>query len=112
MRAPLLPSALVAARDDEDRLTEGELVCTAGRLPHPQQPAGLREHPELMPNADEKLMRYQHLGDGAACRILLEDMTLRGRPRGQRRSRRELRRQPGRGALCPRPTGCTVPVTR
>lgn len=88
-------SALVAARDVDDQLSEGELVstatqllmaghettflqiglCVATLLLHPSQLADLREHPDLMPNAVEELMRYQGPGDGAAYRILLEDMT-------------------------------------
>ncbi len=73
-----LISALVAARDGEDRLSEEELTSmvllltvaghettvnllgngTAALLSHPEQFARLRAEPELLPRAIEELLRY------------------------------------------------------
>ncbi|ROO86205.1 cytochrome P450 [Actinocorallia herbida] len=100
-RAPQddLLSALVAARDERDRLTERELVVlgvsilvaghetTATQIPNfvytllaePARLAALREHPEAIPHAVEELMRYVPLGSGAAIpRYAKEDVELSG----------------------------------
>ncbi|WP_245743962.1 cytochrome P450 [Lentzea fradiae] len=90
-----LMGALVAARDNEDRLSEEELVhfgitlLVAGHettanmisnsvvtlLEHPDDLKDLREHPEKLPNAIEELLRYVPLGSGAGFpRIATEDV--------------------------------------
>lgn len=81
-----LMSALIAARDEQDRLSERELVMlgisllVAGHettanlinlflltlLHHPDELARLRRSPELVPGAVEELMRFVQLGDGGA----------------------------------------------
>ncbi len=73
-----LVTRLISARDEEDQLTEHEMISTltllllAGNetttnlignglkalLEHPEQLQTLREHPELMSNAIEELLRY------------------------------------------------------
>lgn len=94
-----LLSALVAARDDEDRLSEDELLSlaqgllvaghetTASQIPnfvyvlltHPEQLATLRADLSLVPKAVEELMRYVPLGIGAGiARYALEDVELGG----------------------------------
>ncbi len=94
-----LLSALVAARDRDDRLSEGELVAlaqailvaghetTASQIPnfayvlltHPDQLALLRADPGLVPQAVEELMRYVPLGAGAGfARYALADVELGG----------------------------------
>ncbi|GAB2829415.1 cytochrome P450 [Actinocorallia aurea] len=94
-----LLSALVAARDERDRLTERELVVlgvsilvaghetTATQIPNfvytllvePGRLAALRERPESIPRAVEELMRYVPLGSGAAIpRYAREDVELSG----------------------------------
>ncbi|MET9295292.1 cytochrome P450 [Streptomyces sp. NPDC003077] len=75
---PDLLTALIAARDEEDRLSEDELVSLAflillagsentqhlisgglyTLLRHPEQLAALRDDPALMPNAIEEILRY------------------------------------------------------
>lgn len=90
-----LMSALVAARDDEDRLSEDELVrfgitllvagheTTANMLAnsvvtlfeHPDAMKSLRDAPDKLPNAIEELLRFIPLGSGAGFpRIATEDV--------------------------------------
>ncbi|MFE9327686.1 cytochrome P450 [Nocardia sp. NPDC052278] len=94
-----LLGALVAARDDEDRLSEAELVnlgiglLIAGHETTANQIANFtyvllteREHwellcgrPELVPSAVEELLRYVQLGAGGSFpRIATEDLELGG----------------------------------
>jgi cytochrome P450 len=94
-----LLGALVRARDEEDRLTEDELVrmgvglliagheTTASQIPnfvyvlltHPDECARLRAEPELVPRAVEELLRYIPLGAAAAFpRYATEDVELSG----------------------------------
>ncbi|MFI6363618.1 cytochrome P450 [Nocardia sp. NPDC050630] len=94
-----LLGALVAARDDEDRLSEQELVnlgiglLIAGHETTANQIANFtyvllteREHwellcgrPELVPSAVEELLRYVQLGSGGSFpRIATEDIELGG----------------------------------
>lgn len=90
-----LIGALVAARDNEDRLSEDELVwfgitlLVAGHettanslanmvvtlLDRPDLMARLREDPSALPNAVEELLRFIPLGSGAGFpRIATEDV--------------------------------------
>ncbi|MFD5829599.1 cytochrome P450 [Lentzea sp. NPDC060358] len=90
-----LMGALVIARDDDDRLSEEELVrfgitlLVAGHettanmiansvvvlLEHPDEAKSLRENPDKLPNAVEELLRYIPLGSGAGfTRIATEDV--------------------------------------
>jgi cytochrome P450 len=94
-----LLSALVVARDEQDRLSEEELVAlaigilvaghetTATQIPnfvyvlltHPSQLAAVRADLDLVPRAVEELMRYVPLGSGAGIpRYALEDVDLGG----------------------------------
>jgi nocardicin N-oxygenase len=93
-----LLSALIAARDEGDKLSEQELLnnahlilaaghdTTANQLSnslvalfrHPGQLALLRQHPELIPNAVEVLLRYVQLETTGPVRIALEDVELSG----------------------------------
>ncbi|MBU3062146.1 cytochrome P450 [Nocardia sp. NEAU-G5] len=95
-----LLGALVTARDEDDRLTEAELVqlgitlliagheTTASQIANfaytlltmPGQWERLRREPELMPGAIEELLRYVQLGSGGAAfgRVATEDLELRG----------------------------------
>ncbi|WP_433871786.1 cytochrome P450 [Saccharopolyspora sp. CA-218241] len=94
-----LMSALISARDDEDRLTEQELVqlaagilvagheTTATQIPnfvyvlltHPERLAELRADLDLVPTAVEELLRYVPLGVASAFpRYALEDVELGG----------------------------------
>jgi cytochrome P450 len=94
-----LIGALVAARDEQDRLSEEELLAmaegilvaghetTASQIPnfvytlltHPEQLAAVRADPGLIPQAVEELMRYVPLGGGAgSARYALEDVELGG----------------------------------
>jgi cytochrome P450 len=90
-----LMTALIEARDQEDRLTELELVdlcvgilvagheTTASQIPnfmvtlfdHPAALARLRDDPSLIPGAVEELMRFVPLGAGAGFpRYAVEDV--------------------------------------
>ncbi|MFM9610746.1 cytochrome P450 [Streptomyces niveiscabiei] len=94
-----LMSALIEARDHEDRLSEAELFeqcvglliagheTTATSVPnflytlfqHPDQLRRLREDPELIPSAVEELLRYVPLRTGAlAARWATEDVRVGG----------------------------------
>lgn len=94
-----LLGALVAARDDEDRLSERELVnlgvglLIAGHETTANQIANftyvlltqreyweqLRREPELIPGAVEELLRYVQLGAGGGQpRVATEDVVLSG----------------------------------
>jgi cytochrome P450 len=95
-----LMTALVAARDEEDRLSERELVVlcvgvlvgghetTANQLnlfvlallEHPDQLARLRRDPAAIPRAVEELTRYVQLGDNGVMspRVATEDVELGG----------------------------------
>lgn len=94
-----LLSELIAARDDEDRLSEPELLMmaegllvaghetTASQIPnfvytlltHPDQLAALRADLDLIPQAVEELMRYVPLGaGGGSARYALEDVEVGG----------------------------------
>ncbi|WP_280385714.1 cytochrome P450 [Nocardia wallacei] len=94
-----LLGALVAARDDEDRLSETELVnmgiglLIAGHETTANQIANfayvlltereywqsLRDRPDLVPGAVEELLRYVQLGSGGSSpRIATEDVELSG----------------------------------
>ncbi|OLR92336.1 cytochrome P450 [Actinokineospora bangkokensis] len=94
-----LLSALVVARDEEDRLTEDEMLSlaeallvaghetTASQIPnffyalftHPDQLALLRSDLSLAPRAVEELMRFVPLGNGPGIpRYATEDVELGG----------------------------------
>jgi cytochrome P450 len=93
-----LMSALIAARDDADRLSEAELtvMCctlligghetTANQInlsllllfDHPDQVATLRADPGLIPGAVEELLRYARLGGLAPARVTKEDVQIGG----------------------------------
>ncbi|EWC62404.1 putative cytochrome P450 hydroxylase [Actinokineospora spheciospongiae] len=94
-----LLGALVIARDDEDRLSEDEMLSlaegllvaghetTASQIPnfvhvllsHPEQLAALRADLDLVPQAVEELMRFVPLGVGAGiARYATEDVELSG----------------------------------
>ncbi|MCG8915800.1 cytochrome P450 [Actinokineospora sp. PR83] len=94
-----LLGALVIARDDEDRLSEDEMLSlaegllvaghetTASQIPnfvhvllsHPGQLAALRADLDLVPQAVEELMRFVPLGTGAGiARYATEDVELGG----------------------------------
>lgn len=94
-----LLGALVSARDNEDRLTEDELITlgitllvaghetTANQISNftytllttPGAWERLREDPELVPTAVEELLRFIQLGNGGAFpRIASEDVEIAG----------------------------------
>jgi cytochrome P450 len=93
-----LISALIAARDDADRLSEEELTvmcCTlliGGHettaneinlsllllLDHPDEVARLRTDPGLIPGAVEELLRCTQLGGLSPARVTKEDVTIGG----------------------------------
>ncbi|GGV61822.1 cytochrome P450 [Streptomyces longisporoflavus] len=93
-----LIGALVAAHDDEGRLTEHELItmcitllvaghettvsmigtCVLTLLRHPEHLAALRENPDMIEHAVEELMRINPIGDGGPLRVTLEDVELGG----------------------------------
>ena len=91
-----LMSALVAARDDEDRLSEDELISAAwlttfagnentirgivngilALLTNPQALAHLRAHPQTLSAAVEELMRYDGPAQLGIRRFALQDLTI------------------------------------
>jgi len=93
-----LMSALIAARDQDDRLSEHELtvMCctlligghetTANQInlsllllfDHPGEVAKLRADPELIPAAVEELLRCTRLGGLPPARVTTEDVQLGG----------------------------------
>jgi cytochrome P450 len=94
-----LMTALIAARDQADRLSENELtmlacaLLVAGHettanhislsllvlLDHPAELGKLRADPGLMPGAVEELLRYTRLGGGVPlARVTTEDVELGG----------------------------------
>jgi cytochrome P450 len=95
-----LMTALIAARDAHDRLSERELVTmclglligghetTANQINmfvltlmrYPDELARLRADPDTVPRAVEELMRFSQLGDGGASlpRVTTEDVELGG----------------------------------
>lgn len=94
-----LLGALVVARDEQDRLSEEELLSlamallvaghetTATQIPnfiyvlltHPERLAALRADVDLIPGATEELLRYIPLGGGVSLpRYALEDVELGG----------------------------------
>ena len=94
-----LLSALIAARDEGDKLSEPELMSTlfiliaggyettAGLLTnslmtlhyhHPDQLTRLREEPELIPGAVEELLRFVPMAWSASERITLAEVELSG----------------------------------
>ncbi|MFI5778365.1 cytochrome P450 [Nocardia sp. NPDC051570] len=94
-----LLGALVAARDEKERLTEDELVqmgigilvagheTTANQIANftyllltmPEQWKFLCDNPESVPSAVEELLRYVQLGSGGgSARVATEDLELAG----------------------------------
>jgi cytochrome P450 len=93
-----LMSALIAARDDADRLSEEELTVlgctlligghetTANQInlsllllfDHPGEAAKLRADEGLIPGAVEELLRYVRLGGLAPARVTKEDVEIGG----------------------------------
>lgn len=91
-----LMTALIAARDDDDRLSEAELMvlgCTVligghettvneinlsllTLFDHPAELAKLRADPDLIPGAVEELLRYVRLGGLAPARVTSEEVEL------------------------------------
>jgi len=93
-----LLSALIQARDEDDRLSEPELLfttyillvggyeTTAGVLAnslltlhrHADQLAMLRERPDLLPGAVEELLRYVPIAKASLERVATADVSLSG----------------------------------
>ena len=93
-----LITRLIQARDEENRLSEPELLnniyillsggyeTTAGLLAnslltlhrHPEQLAMLREKPELIPDAVEEMLRYVRIVKAVLERVATEDVELSG----------------------------------
>lgn len=93
-----LLSALIAARDEGDRLSEDELVSLAflilmagsenaqhlisggllTLLQHPEQLAAVRAEPELLPGAVEELLRYANPNQLAIRRFPVEPVEIGG----------------------------------
>jgi len=91
-----LMTALIAARDQDDRLSEEELMvlgCTVligghettaneinlsllTLLDHPAELAKLRADPALIPGAVEELLRYVRLGGLAPARVTREEVQI------------------------------------
>jgi cytochrome P450 len=91
-------SAMIAARDEGDKLSESELVSqgmlllVAGHessvshignavvalLRHPDQLKLVRDDPSVLPTAIEELLRIAPPGDGGQVRVALEDTELSG----------------------------------
>ncbi|GAA0642649.1 cytochrome P450 [Streptomyces malaysiensis subsp. malaysiensis] len=91
-------SALIAVRDEDDQLTENELVSLAflllmagsenaqhlisaglvTLLQHPEQVAELRADPGLLPEAVEELLRYAHPNQMAIRRFPTEPIEIGG----------------------------------
>ncbi|MEU9965446.1 cytochrome P450 family protein [Streptomyces malaysiensis] len=91
-------SALIAVRDEDDQLTENELVSLAflllmagsenaqhlisaglvTLLQHPEQVAELRAEPDLLPEAVEELLRYAHPNQMAIRRFPTEPIEIGG----------------------------------
>jgi cytochrome P450 len=93
-----LLSGLIAARDNEDRLTEEELVDLATQvlmaghettvsligtgvvllMRHPDQLAALRADPSLVGSAVEEILRYESPADASLLRVATADVELAG----------------------------------
>ncbi|MGW1895457.1 cytochrome P450 family protein [Streptomyces sp. NPDC002004] len=93
-----LLSALIAARDEDHRLDEDELIAMsflllvagyvttvnligsgiAALLAHPGQLALLRDDPELLPGAVEEFLRYDGPVSPGIARFAREDLTIAG----------------------------------
>src|SRR3954451_15725078 len=93
-----LVSSLIAARDDEGRMSEAELVSSAflllfagyqttsdflgnamvALLTHPDQYELLRQEPERIPNAVEELLRFDCSVPVSSFRFATEDLVIGG----------------------------------
>ncbi|MFG2358768.1 cytochrome P450 [Streptomyces sp. NPDC048521] len=93
-----LLSALISARDEEQRLNEDELIAmaflllvagyvttvnligsaVAALLTHPDQLTLLRDHPELLPDAIEEFLRYDGPVNPGIARFAREDVEIAG----------------------------------